>query len=622
MPPSLPPTNLAPVQSPGISEVANYDKLFGGTGRSVLMLLGQNIAGLNTFGGSNGAVFFCRRASAPLYVMLKELVPMRDYIGYEFNYATLGTSFLSGMGRYQPMLKVRFDNAAWVYKDGSGNATTTIFPQTTANVGSLIINLASFSTAVTRLGVIVGFTGTSSGVVRCAITDNGTGLAVVPNLLPTATQLAAIGDIASSALVSNGGAIPDASYVFGTNVQDVSRLGANKMLMVPLANGIPPGSYTVTLTLTTVAGKGGGTVDRTYLAYLAYGTDTMALVDTGGSPSSIAELYRTDYIFPAVDASTNERSTLSARLSSSGSSRQLMGGGHGGEADTSAVWTVDGVATKLYATTTVSRARASNVATIVFAADTGARPGDVVTMTGLNAGASASYNAEGVTITGVSQTTVANDTITYANTGTNESTTADVNGLLFNHKVVFGDEIKLTQTGTLTHAVDGQLATVASTHTLNGAKLAVRSTITPGASLSCDTATYAALSSMYAGSRTTYGPTRRGDNRIRVIDTTTSGVLTAGNDSEVLSNRDYLGYITWDPTKGWASATVWKKPPINASLSLVQDRNPASSGVKKSYLRYSTTSPFTQLANQVIDGGYDRYDILRSPNYSHPLLVP
>jgi hypothetical protein len=69
---------------------------------------------------------------------------------------------------------------------------------------------------------------------------------------------------------------------------------------------------------------------------------------------------------------------------------------------------------------TASRARSSNVATIVTATAHGLFTGAIVTLAGLGG---AGYNQSNVTITVVNATT-----FTYANTGSNESTTADTAG--------------------------------------------------------------------------------------------------------------------------------------------------------------------------------------------------
>lgn len=70
--------------------------------------------------------------------------------------------------------------------------------------------------------------------------------------------------------------------------------------------------------------------------------------------------------------------------------------------------------------TTASRARASNVATIVTSAAHGLFTGATVDISGLSG---TGYNQTGVTITVVNSTT-----FTFANTGSNESTTADTGG--------------------------------------------------------------------------------------------------------------------------------------------------------------------------------------------------
>lgn len=77
---------------------------------------------------------------------------------------------------------------------------------------------------------------------------------------------------------------------------------------------------------------------------------------------------------------------------------------------------------------TASRTRASNVATIVTATPHRLLTGNVVTLTGLGG---TGYNQVGVPITRVNDTT-----FTYANSGLNESTTADTGGTVTHSGVV------------------------------------------------------------------------------------------------------------------------------------------------------------------------------------------
>jgi hypothetical protein len=587
-------------------------QLFQGTGRVALMVLGQNAQGINTFGAMNGTTYFSRRAgSYPIYVMLKEISP-NVWMGYEFSSHTNGHVFLASYGIYKPMKRVRYDNAAFSYLSILDAPIVASYPQTTAVTKSLTFNTAGVDTTVTRLAVVVGFTGNNSGVQIAELTNNADASTVVPNLLSNGTQAAARSAIASSALVSNGGAIPDASYIFGTNTNDVIRMAQNRACTIPVADNLTAGSYSFKMSLTTVPGNGGGTVDRTYIAYGLYGTASMTHTDAG------AELYRVGYVAALVDASANERCTLAARKAGTASARTLMGGGHGLEADTSLAWTVDGVATALFANT-VSRARASNVATIVFDRTVSAQTGDTFSMSGLNSGAASSYNVEGVTIASVTTTTLPSDTITYANTGSNESTTADTAGRFFLHKVVIGSEVKLTQATTYTHATDGLLATGSYTHTLDSLKMAIRGTITCVEDLETDgLQTYATLSTMWGGSRTTYGP-GMGGRKIWADYGDTAGVrLTAGDNSQNLLDPATGGYIAWDDEGGYVSAVI-EAPGLVKYRVFAQDRSPENQGVDKSYWP-RTSGNGTIADNTVITVGLDRYDNLVSPSTINPLL--
>lgn len=605
------------------SEIGQFAGLFRGTGRVALMCLAANTAGVNTFGGCNSNPYMSRRANVPVYVALTEMAKNK-YLGREFfNTALAGTQVYASSAIYQPMKSVRWDDAAWTYKNLSAATVAAAYPQQPASIGSFTCDLSGKSTAVTRIGAFVGFTGTNSGVVKVTITDKITGLPVDANLLDTAAQAVASGLLAAGALVSNGGTIPDAQKVFGTNAVDCGRLGHNKAHEVPIADenvlALGSGQYTVQLEPTTVAGAGGGTPDRTYVAYLLYGTAAMSHLDTG------AQLYRTGFVSAANDGSANDRSTLTARKTGSGSGYELMGGGHGHETDTSAVWSVDGRAVTLHAKT-VSRARASGIATLVFDAAHGAAVGDLITVSGLASGAASSYNQEGATVLSVSQTTVPGDTLTYANTTivggaiVDEGTTADTAGLMFNHALVFGETIVFTQAATKAHSVDGALATLAATYTIDGIKMAVRPADTLSENCDVNTGTYLWLGTFWSASRATYGPKATGTKRIRQIDTQISAVLTAGGDVEVLSDRDGLGYIAFDPEGGIMTAVVSKCQPGPASKLFVQDRTPLSGGVKKAYLRYNDGGVVALKAGTVLRGGYDHYQTVR-PGFANSLLV-
>ncbi len=73
--------------------------------------------------------------------------------------------------------------------------------------------------------------------------------------------------------------------------------------------------------------------------------------------------------------------------------------------------------------TTVSRARSSNIATIIVSSPHGLITGDTVTTSGISG---SNYNDEDVSVTVVDSVT-----FTYANTGGNEGTTGDTGGLVF-----------------------------------------------------------------------------------------------------------------------------------------------------------------------------------------------
>jgi len=267
---------------------------------------------------------------------------------------------------------------------------------------------------------------------------------------------------------------------------------------------------------------------------------------------------------------------------------------------------------------TVSRARASNVATIVFASAHGCQVGDPITVTGLNAGATASYNVEGVTVASVSTTTVANDTLTYANTAANEGTTADTAGRVFNHRVRLGTTTAVSKVSTISHSIDGKLADKVSTLTLDSVKLAIRPVATLTQNLDSDSQTYPMLGTIWGGNRTLYGPRMGGDKRWRIIDTQTTKVLNLGDNSENLANLNGAGYIAWDSQRMWAAALVMKALMPAGGGMIAQDRSPSSVGTDKMYNRYTNVNAIIP-AGTIITGGYDRYDTKRTSG--DPLLV-
>lgn len=611
----------------GVSEVSFYDQLFAGTGRWALMTLGANNEGTPNFGSSVGDSTRCRRATTPYRVMLKEMAKNK-YIAYEIASSALtgGTQSLSLYSIMEPMKETLWFRPEWTYRNAADTADIAAqYPQTPAAFKYFKVDLSGLSTAVNRIGMCVGYTSTSCGLVIVSITDKVSGTTMVPNLLRTATQAVAYGMMDAADLVSNGGSIPDAAYVASTNIVDTAR-GGYRSNEVPFADSrglTGSGQYIVRLDLTTVHGSGAvATIDRAYIPKLLYGYDGLSHLDAG------ADLYRTDWISGANDGSANETQVLQAHKNGTASADQFLGGGHGGEVDTSAVWTIDGRVNEGWAKT-ISRARASGTATIVLDRTVDWKIGDPLTVTGLNGGLLGSYCQElNATITGISTTTLPNDTITYHNTTYvggalgDEATTADTAGIIFNNTLFFGSEVKLTQVSTLTHSIDGLLANKTNTYTGSGAKLAVRSATTLAVDCYINIGSYDLLATIWSASRSTYGPMVGGLKRFRMIDTSTSAVPNARDDSEIMSDRDGLGYIAWEAEGGTGTAIVIRSQPPPGAKQFLQDRA-ATGGVKvnKIYRRINYASATVFKAGTVFRGEYDRYDTVRR-GYSHALLQP
>lgn len=614
---------------PPDADAASFPAIFTGAGITGLFLLGANAANLNVFGGCNSTTYMSRRAGNPILCFAKK-VSTGSWLVYEVPHNG-STYYYAAQGIYKAMLKARYDDACATTRNTSGSPTTAAYPLLTASHQSIEWDLSQKSTAVTRIGLVIGFTANNCGVLKITVTNKDTGQIVACNLLPTGTQHVAGGFMSSTALVSNGGAILDAAYVAGSNFSDMVRLGANRCLAVPVADALPAGSYVVKAEITTVAGLGGGSVDRSYIAYALYGTETLEHTASG------AELWRMGYLFNQNDASANETLTVEARKNGTASAHQLMGGGHGGETDTSSTLTVNGLAVELgQSAISVSRARdGSSNATLVFDRSLNVEAGDVVTITGFASGAGGSYNQESVTVASVTTTSVANDTITYANRtvgGTtigSEGTTADTAGRIWIHKMVLGD-VKLATAGKLTHSVDGDLVTMAKTYQIRasvpGIPFQVDASGTLSQAIDLNAQSYGPLGTICGGNRATLGPRFAGDRTWRILDRHDAAGKHTMNQGDGLSKTwlaglGISGYIAGAPSTGHLTAVVFTRTtPVAGSIMWVQDRSPETSGLDKFYNSYKDVVVQTIPSGRVMSIGYDRYDAVRPDLINHPIV--
>lgn len=679
---------LALVQAAGLSnslgEITAFGALTPRTGRVALMEVGRNNTTFGQFGDAATLAKLSRRAGNPGYVLLTEQ-SANKWIAYEVPYSTFtgaGVPFYSSVNVYRPMKRIRADNAAW---------SSSSYPYTTIE-GTRTIDIGAVATNVTRVGLITGLAGSNTGVLSAWLIDNVSGERIECNLLPTAPQAVRNGSISpravdtdvavitgsitgttlsvsattsgilgvgqkltgtgitagtrilsgsgstwtvSSSHVGTGsititatGAIPSTDRVTGTNANDVRRLGSEKhthYLLWSDEENIAGRDLTLHLKLWGVPGIGGGVVDRTYNPYVTYGTAAMSHTDAG------AELEPCEFLTAANDSSANETVTLSARKQGTASTRQLLGGGHGGETLTAGTLKtfVDGVEVKLHSTT-ASRSRTSNVATLTVGVGHTYTVGEVVTVTGVNGGATSSYNAEGVTLTGANS---AAGTISYANVGADEALTSDTGGFVHSHRIPIGSNVELRYSSTFAHSVDGTLANN-ETRLILSDVLTVQGTLLTTQACDVNTESYVTLASVFSGDRSILGPRYCGRRRWREINTMVNSVLDRDNDSVNWALEEPRGYVAWDAEGGLFTALVISTPWLfnggwgslgGSGYSFVQDRQGVSAGVgygvvDKWYIRYSNTVGAIIPSGTPIQYGYQRYDALLTPGFSSPYL--
>jgi hypothetical protein len=471
-------------------------------------------------------------------------------------------------------------------------------------------------------------TATTSGTIGIGQKLTGTGVTAGTRITAGSgsTWTVTPSQTVASTTITATGPIPTTDRVTGTNTNDIRRMTSEKhthYLLWSDEGAIAGRDLTLHLKLWGVPGSGGGVVDRTYNPYVTYGTAALAHTDAG------AELEPCEFLTATNDSSANETVTLSARKQGTGSARQLMGGGHGRETLTAGTLKtfVDGTEWKLHATTT-NRARTSNVATLTVASGHTFLVGEVITVAGVNSGAASSYNAEGVTLTAVTATT-----ISYANTGSDEAATADTGGLIHSHRVPLGSNVELRYSSAFTHTIDGAVATN-ETRLILSDKLTVQGALTTTQACDIDTETYVTLASIFSGDRAILGPRYCGLRRWREINTLNNSVLDRDDNSRFQEGAEPQGYISWDAEGGLFTALVVTTPWLyeggwpslgGTGLSFVQDRQGATAGVgygsvDKWYVAYSNTNGTIIPTATTIAYAYQRYDALLSPGFGSPYL--
>lgn len=575
--------------------------LFPGTGRVALMGLAVNNTAFSNFGDGAAVTRFGRRAGPPHYVTLRELTT-NVWLGTDIPSSAEGSAgvpFVSARSIYKPMKRLRYDAAG--VSDGSGGAVD--YPQTSSTQW-IEFNVGSLEAQATRLGVIIGFSGDNCGIAKVEVTEAVAGT-VVPNLLPTAQQAYARGQISQATRDKIGASV----YVLGTSSLDVQRFGAFRHQHIPVADDLPPGSYKIRLTFTGEKGRqlnGATAVDRMYVAYATYAASDLAHDDAG------AELYAMNWLGSARDGSTSETHTLGGRVTGSGNPSVILGGGHGGEKlSANPVLTVDGQPVEIYART-ATRARASNVATLTFDRPHRRLTGDVVTISGVSG---TGYNAEGVAVTVIDATT-----FTYTNSGSNEASTADTGGRFIAHGLVIGSTIGIGLTTNFYHPNYGGGALVVATGAITYTQaqaFADSHSITLAVNYDIDTSTYLALTTSFTGSRANFGPEYGGPVTFKRAGTPDAGaLLTADNNSEGLEGGT-SGYCAFGSETGVASAFLVDALSPGIGKAFVQDRT--GGGVEKAYFRvYAALT--AQTSGAVFTASTRRYDGILSAGGNYPAL--
>jgi hypothetical protein len=370
---------------------------------------------------------------------------------------------------------------------------------------------------------------------------------------------------------------------------------------VPLADNLDPGSYTVTIVVTQqknndVSNSG---AQRAYIAYFTYGGDATTEATSGATLEVFgAASYR-------QKVSTSETYTFEVRPQSQGS-YELIGCGHinagrSGEQFDSLVHTVDGQ-TIITWTKTANRARAANVSTITTASPHGLTTGDLVTVSKVGG---SGYNAEDQSVTVVDATN-----FTYANTGSNESSTADTAGYVIPQRLWLGQKITQRRATSLWHSsTNTPVMTGDVTYVFDRTGWISGAAVTTLMPVDLNITTYLGLNTVYGGA--TWGPEFAGQVNWRVIGTTTAGTFsdTATSDSNVTASYGKnAGVLVWGPSR--ATAYFCESPNLQMQNwqygnFFAQDRGSSTgargtAGDSKFYFQFATTNPVVAIAQGTV----------------------
>ncbi len=587
-----------------MGEISRLRQIMAGTGRVGMFVWPKNndTSGITTNNGDGFSISRCVRrvptAVDPQYWYVRE-IGTNTWFGYYTLATTFGTTNQTSPNvlyyrTLKPMLKYRVDAGASVSdKDGGSVAYPML---TNAANNTLTFSTAALLTSTRRLGVILGGTYTFGALCKVTITNNTTGANVTPNMLPTVQQ--GIDSLSWGSGVTSSGELATSDYCLDTQ-------GAQMMLHnswhVPLAENLDPGSYSVTIVVTQqknsdVSNSG---AQRAYIAYFTYGGDSTTESTSGATlevwgPGS----YR-------AQVSTSETFTVETRPTSQGS-YELIGcnhvnSGRSGEQLDSITHKVDGQ-TIIPWVKTATRARASNVSTITTASPHGLQTGSIVTISKVGG---TGYNAEDQSVTVVDSLT-----FTYANTGSNESSTADTAGYAINQMIWIGRKVTQQRLTSLWHSsTNTPVFSGDTTYTFDPSGWISGTTVTAQMPIDLNITTYFGLNTVYGGG--SWGPEFPGQSNWRVIGSTTAGTFSDTVTSNVNVTASYghnAGFLVWGPHR--ATAYFCESPNLqmqnwNYGNFFAQDRG-ASTGARgiaghsKFYFQYTTTNAVTGIAQGTV----------------------
>ena len=544
-------------------EIVRLTGAMAGTGRVGLMVYPRNLDGFGVT--TNNADFYASTrinrwvqsgSMPPGYIWLRE-IGTSTWLGYV---GTTSTTFGTtnwvppSVGTYwvmKPMLKSLVGATGWSDEDG-GAVGYPITQETPSNTwyqwasGSL----STPATNITRLGIIRGPSYNQSPLCKVAIT-NSAGVAVVPNMLPTAAQYVASGGL-TNILAANGGQFAPTDYVLDVSFRSPQSASAGYMnINTPIADNLFPDSYTMRVTITTNYPQSETSAIRLYVPWITYGNDSLT------ESTASATLERMGPWSSGADGSSSETYTIHVRPQGSGT-YVLIGGYHttsspvAGEQELSTTNILDGVGIVPWIRTTQRARSGANVATITTEIPHRMVTGDIVSVSKLS---SSVYNVPEVSVT-----VTGPNTFTYANTGSLESTTADTGGMIIKNKVWTGSDLEVNRSTQFLYA-GTNVANGLSTYTFDRFGWRSASTIETVAALDFNTQTYLGLNSAWGGSN--LGPMYGGIDRWRIIGTTTSGSLTGtiGSGIEEPNSRGlYAGVVLWSTTSGRATAFFSESP--------------------------------------------------------------